>query len=657
MYYPSNEVWITPSPTIAGGCLFGADMDYSIYCLNAVSGNLIWNFDAGGSVVSSPAVSGDSLYCGSIFDLSLGTIYCLSTSTGTQQWHYNATARVDSSPAVVAGLVYVGSDDGKVMCLDAAAGDLVWNYTAGPPVWNYDISREVLSSPAISGGRLYVGCDDGNVYCLTTASIPPAPTLNVPSPTFSTNGTVTLSWSAVPRAAAYNLYRSTSPITASSGSLTLVGSFTSLSAQDKSLPSGTYYYVVTAVNATGESPISNCQSCVAAPWFWVVVPAAAIVAFLGVTQAWVKSSLWVAAQPAKVVDLSKVKNNVERAKKMRFLPRVFQIGALMWIAVGDIFVPYFFWYILADIGIGFFAAILFQHLYGKRNLFLVAAYLRKTFARVDLAALASQTSIAPSVMNSFLTQQEQRGLLPGYIDWGSSLFIPVAPFGGAARGPLGSFEFLSLPHIPTGASVPEGPALDAFLADIRALHDHSMSTMEAQGSIITKIRIFIPIFFAGVWVLCWLTMPFEFALAATIETGCILPLMLLATYMPQLQKRRSAKIISLATQTRFSEVASLLSASIAARTRATQTRWPLKSLATKNFALMQPTFDLEGRVLEQMQLNADLQVFINQLTLPSPDTRRPDILAKMREVLAKSETRNLRIHPLLDSRIRGIQDL
>jgi outer membrane protein assembly factor BamB len=147
----------------------------------ATLGGVKWKFQTGGSVVSSPAVSGDSAYVGS----SDGFVYAVALADGAQRWKFATGARVTSSPAVSGGIVFASSYDGNVYALDAASGRKRWQFaTRGehrfiaphlhgalpvhepmPDPWDF-----FLSSPAVSGGLVYVGSGDGNVYALEAAS-------------------------------------------------------------------------------------------------------------------------------------------------------------------------------------------------------------------------------------------------------------------------------------------------------------------------------------------------------------------------------------------------------------------------------------------------------------------------------------------------------
>jgi len=280
--------WVCSSPAVdTGGHVYVGSLDSYIYCLDLTSGNILWSYQTGDAIESSPAVAGGRVYVGS----DDNNIYCLNASTGNLIWRNATDGWVRSSPAVANGRVYVGSDDGAVHCLDAVTGNSLWNFTTGnwvysspavvngcvyvgsgdhllycinattgSEIWNYTTGSFIDSSPAVTNNCVYAGSTDDQIYCLTTLFPPLAPILNPIIPNISNNGTLSFSWTASAGATSYNLYRFTSPITGLNGSVNLVGSFQFPAAQDSGLSNGTYYYVVTAVNASGESSISNCLS-------------------------------------------------------------------------------------------------------------------------------------------------------------------------------------------------------------------------------------------------------------------------------------------------------------------------------------------------------------------------------------------------------------
>ncbi|MFQ5811552.1 MAG: PQQ-binding-like beta-propeller repeat protein, partial [Armatimonadota bacterium] len=60
------------------------------------------------------------------------TVHALDARDGKDAWEYTAGARVDSPPTLHNGLAIFGSADGRVRCLRAADGALVWQFEAAP---------------------------------------------------------------------------------------------------------------------------------------------------------------------------------------------------------------------------------------------------------------------------------------------------------------------------------------------------------------------------------------------------------------------------------------------------------------------------------------------------------------------------------------------
>jgi len=168
----------TGAPSVLTLTCFGPTKDWSMFLGNPAhtaigyggptNAILRWKFHTNGIVMSSPAVVQSKVYVGS-FDKN---IYCLNASDGSKIWNFTTGNFVRSSPAVVNNKVYSGADDGFVYCLDAGTGEQLWK-TAVPGSVLHIITGttvEYRSSPTVVSGKVYVGSLDGKIYCLNANS-------------------------------------------------------------------------------------------------------------------------------------------------------------------------------------------------------------------------------------------------------------------------------------------------------------------------------------------------------------------------------------------------------------------------------------------------------------------------------------------------------
>jgi hypothetical protein len=183
--------WVGSSPALADGKVyFGTDGSY-IDALNAFNGEVLWQYPTIYGVSSSPAIVDGKVYVGSR-DLN---VYCLNGTTGAQLWKFKTNAWITCSPAVADGKVYVGegmhvnAHSRNIYCLDALDGSLIWNFTV-----NYT-GLWVSSSPAVAYGNLYVGSDNGFLYVFGSSqgSAPLPPEITVVTPTNRTYNTSSIS--------------------------------------------------------------------------------------------------------------------------------------------------------------------------------------------------------------------------------------------------------------------------------------------------------------------------------------------------------------------------------------------------------------------------------------------------------------------------------
>jgi len=180
---PDRIVWefqagsiVSSSPAVDNGFVYFGSGDSRVYCLNAQDGTKLWEFTTGNAVFSCPAVTDGRVFFGS----NDTKVYCLDAQSGGKLWEFKTGDAVQSSPALANGYVYIGSYDNKVYCLNAQDGSKVWEFETG---------NDVYSTPAVLNGFVYVGGVDYKMYCLdaktgttvwtfaTDGDIPPSPAI------------------------------------------------------------------------------------------------------------------------------------------------------------------------------------------------------------------------------------------------------------------------------------------------------------------------------------------------------------------------------------------------------------------------------------------------------------------------------------------------
>jgi len=117
-----------------------------MYCLDFETGNIIWEYNAGGSITCVPALAYDRVY----FGTWARKFCCLAQEDGKLQWSFDTKEYIESSAACSSGRVYFGANDNYLHCLDGLTGDEIWTFRSQ--------DRKVTSSPAIdSSEKIYVG--------------------------------------------------------------------------------------------------------------------------------------------------------------------------------------------------------------------------------------------------------------------------------------------------------------------------------------------------------------------------------------------------------------------------------------------------------------------------------------------------------------------
>lgn len=150
--------FVSSSPAVSNGVVYAGSWDGNLYALDAVTGIEKWRFKTEGAVDISPAVSNGAVFIGGCNDKNL---YALDAATGKELWRFKTEGEVYSSPTVSDGVVYFGSHDYHLYAVDVATGRVLWRFKTG---------NDVTSSPAVSNGVVYFGSHDKDLYALDAAT-------------------------------------------------------------------------------------------------------------------------------------------------------------------------------------------------------------------------------------------------------------------------------------------------------------------------------------------------------------------------------------------------------------------------------------------------------------------------------------------------------
>lgn len=144
---------IYSSPAVVNGVVYIGSTDQYFYALNAADGKQIWRYRTPNS--TSPGVFSSAAVLNGVVYVGGGSVaYAFNASNGAVLWQYSngGTQPIESSPAVAYGIVFIGSSDtprgGYITALNASTGALVWSYNA---------MGAATSSPAVVNGVVYVG--------------------------------------------------------------------------------------------------------------------------------------------------------------------------------------------------------------------------------------------------------------------------------------------------------------------------------------------------------------------------------------------------------------------------------------------------------------------------------------------------------------------
>ncbi len=142
---------------------FGAN-NGKFYCVDALSGKVLWTFKLNSESLTQPLVHGDFVY----HVAGNNTLYSLNKKTGETVWvktnsaKANMTVRGQTAPVYESGILYVGSSDGGFVAVNAQNGRELWSKRIGDDKKFNDVDARVV----LSQHCLLVSSYANALYCL-----------------------------------------------------------------------------------------------------------------------------------------------------------------------------------------------------------------------------------------------------------------------------------------------------------------------------------------------------------------------------------------------------------------------------------------------------------------------------------------------------------
>ena len=168
-----TDLDLSGGPAMGEGLVVTGTIGGQVLALDAAAGAERWRVAVGGEVLAAPAI-GAGLVIVRTVD---GSLRALRVADGTEAWSYEQpvpklTLRGNGAPIINGDMVLAGFDNGKVIALALATGDLLWTATVAPSRGRTEIERlaDIDSPVRVIDQDVYVVGYQGRVAMLSLES-------------------------------------------------------------------------------------------------------------------------------------------------------------------------------------------------------------------------------------------------------------------------------------------------------------------------------------------------------------------------------------------------------------------------------------------------------------------------------------------------------
>jgi outer membrane protein assembly factor BamB len=144
--------------------VYVAAMGHYVYCLDAETGQVLWEREIGVAMAASPTLEDGILYVGA-FD---GKVHAIDADSGEpiEAFDFQAENWIWSTPLLADAQLYVTSLDGKLYTLDPSSGAVLSFYDSGEVSGGKDVLR---AGPVQAGDSIVVASQSGRIIAVRNA--------------------------------------------------------------------------------------------------------------------------------------------------------------------------------------------------------------------------------------------------------------------------------------------------------------------------------------------------------------------------------------------------------------------------------------------------------------------------------------------------------
>lgn len=147
-----SDANVISTPVVTSSLVVFGNQNGKVEAISRATGKILWVFQTGGPIFSSPAAEGNAIILGS----ADSNIYCIDT-TGKLRWKIKTGASVLGAPLIHNGIVYIGGSDHHFRAIDLKMAQVVFDIDI--------LQGPVTSKPVIHNDLLLFGAWDTHLYC------------------------------------------------------------------------------------------------------------------------------------------------------------------------------------------------------------------------------------------------------------------------------------------------------------------------------------------------------------------------------------------------------------------------------------------------------------------------------------------------------------